>query len=304
MAKPTVFISGSSEARPLLRLVQQELFHDANVVTWMDAPFSLTQPPVAQFSQSVSAADFVVVLVDFSEAVRTRGRENLVFEIGYFIGRLGTDRVLIFNTNQDQPSLRIPSDMAGLTVLRAKSTGPERTPEVARQIAEEVRQRTRYIAQREDRTTYSCFISYSHDDEPLASKLFDDLSAIGARCWIDRHELRLGDSIPEQIDSALKATDRFLPILSARSLESHWFRTELQKALALETRRSTTILLPIRVDDWVLSASDELSLTLKNRLIADFSDWRSDAAYRTAFRTLALNLAVTAAVDKVSETEE
>ena len=109
---------------------------------------------------------------------------------------------------------------------------------------------------------------------------------------------------PSKSIQLLKQRTAFLPILSAASLKSHWFRTELQKALDLEMRRSTTILLPIRVDDSVLSASDDLSLTLKNRLIADFSEWRSDAAYRTAFRTLALNLAVTAAEDKVSETEK
>jgi hypothetical protein len=92
-----------------------------------------------------------------------------------------------------------------------------------------------------------------------------------------------------------------LPILSGASIRSPWFKTELQKALELEKRRATTVLLPIRVDDAVFSTPGDLWVELRDRLIADFRDWRTASSYRTAFRLLALDLAVSASEDRASE---
>jgi hypothetical protein len=147
-------------------------------------------------------------------------------------------------------------------------------------------------------------LSYSHQDERFALKLYDDLNAIGARCWIDQHELRVGDSIMEHVSSALSVTDKFLPILSSAAIRSHWFALELRKALELERKRAVTLVLPIGIDDSVFSVDGGPWTDLRDRLIADFRDWRSDATYRTAFRHLALNLAVSASEDKKSETRQ
>jgi hypothetical protein len=34
---------------------------------------------------------------------------------------------------------------------------------------------------------YSCFISYSHADQPFAHRLHDQLQGRGIRCWLDEH---------------------------------------------------------------------------------------------------------------------
>jgi predicted nucleotide-binding protein len=307
--KPTVFVSSSVEALPLVKRLGEELSHDARVVMWADTPFSIAQPPLAQLSRSAMAADFVVLFVDLGGAVATRKaseakpRDNVMFELGFLIGSLGSDRVLIVDTTPTRRSVNFPTDLAGLTVLRASPGKSDRPVELARQVAHEVRQRIRHVEpkQQASSASYSCFISYSHEDERLASKLYEDLNAVGARCWIDQHELRVGDSILEHVSSAISATDKFLPILSSASIHSRWFGTELRKALELERKRASMLLLPIRVDDAVFSVDGEPWMELRDRLIADFRDWRSDESYRTAFRRLALNLAVSASEDKASE---
>jgi len=313
LTKPTVFVSSSVDSLPLVKGLEEALSHDARVVMWADAPFSLAQPPLAQLSRSASAADFVVVLVDLGgaaaarKAVQSRPRDNLLFELGFLIGSVGSDRVLIVDITPTRRSVPLPSDLAGLTVLRAGPGKADHPRELSRQVADEVRRRIRHVEPKEQSTTaasYSCFISYSHLDEPLASKLYDDLNAVGARCWIDRHELRVGDSLLDHVSSALSATDKFLPILSSAAIHSPWCETELRKALELERRRAATIVLPIRVDDAVFSAQGGPWNELRNRLIADFRNWRSDVAYRTAFRHLALNLAVSASEDRTAEPRE
>jgi predicted nucleotide-binding protein len=277
-------------------------------VAWSDMPFSIAQPPLAQFSQSVKGADFVIVLGDFTEAVATRGmveerpRENIIFELGFFIGSLGSERVLIVDIAAGL-SLKLPTALSGLTVLRADPDKLDRPRELAKQIAAEVKRRIRHIepTQPDKSASYSCFISYSHEDKELATKLYDDLNDIGAQCWIDQHELRIGDSLLDRITSALLATDKFLPILSSASIRSRWFGTELRKALELERQRATTVLVPIRVDNTIFSVQGDPWPVLHDRLIADFREWRSDSEYRKAFRRLALSLAVYASEDRVSE---
>jgi hypothetical protein len=305
--KPTIFVSSSTESRQLVEFLKEDLSSDATVVSWADAPFSVAQPPLAQFSQSLAGADFVVFLLDLAGAVRTRGarevqpRDNIIFELGLVIGRLGADRVLVVDTTGDPGSFKLPTDLSGLTILRASGLERgDRPRQLSRYIADEVRRRTLHVEPKlsGDRSTYSCFISYSHQDEAFASRLFDDLSAIGARCWLDRHELRIGDSIPDQVRAALLATDKFLAIFSEASLRSPWFKTELRQALELEEQRSRTVLIPIRIDDAVFSTDAEPWMQMRDRLIADFRNWRSADVYNKAFRNLSHNLAASVSEDR------
>jgi hypothetical protein len=305
--KPTVFISSSLESRPLAEHLKRNLSSDANVITSAESLFSVAQPPLGKYSESLVNADFVVFLVDLGGAVRTRGavepraRDNVIFELGVFIGRLGPDRVLVVDTTAGPNKFKAPTDVSGLTILRPQETSAAESPEqLSKYIADEVRRRGRIAAptQSAETATYSCFISYSHHDESFASQLVQDLSGIGARCWVDRHELRVGESIADQIRAALLATDKFLAVFSAASLKSQWFRAELKQALELEAKRRTTVLVPIRIDDAILSALDDRWIELRDRLIADFRDWRSTVTYNRAFRQLALNLAASVAEDR------
>jgi hypothetical protein len=67
---------------------------------------------------------------------------------------------------------------------------------------------------------YSCFISYSTQDQELADRLFADLQVKGVRCWFAPHHMSGGKKVHEQIDEAIRLHERLLLILSQASLES------------------------------------------------------------------------------------
>jgi hypothetical protein len=301
--KPTVFVSSSKESLPLVNRLRDKLSEDAKVVSWADVSFSLAQPVLTQFSQSLADSDFVVALIDFSKVVRTPGglqapRDNIIFELGMLIGSLGPERVLIVDTATEPGSSWMPSNLAGLSIMRGAGGLGEGV--LLNDIATQVRKGIRDVEPKQGaaKAPYSCFISYSPVDHIFASKLFEDLSAIGARCWLGGHELRAGELVLDQLALALQTSDKFIPVCSQTSLQSRWFELELRTALDIEAKRSKTVVMPIRIDDFVLSTEKRPWVELSDRLIGDFRDWRSGPAYNRAFRQLALDLAASVSQDR------
>jgi uncharacterized protein YjbI with pentapeptide repeats len=51
---------------------------------------------------------------------------------------------------------------------------------------------------------YSCFISYSTEDQAFAERLYADLQASGIRCWFAPHQISAGRKLHEQIIDAIR----------------------------------------------------------------------------------------------------
>jgi hypothetical protein len=96
--------------------------------------------------------------------------------------------------------------------------------------------------------TLSVFISYSHEDKELASALASALRKRGVGVWIDEGELKIGDSIIEQIATAIAEVEFFLALVSKASLSSNWCRKELALAITGDLGREGVKVLPLRVD--------------------------------------------------------
>ena len=99
----------------------------------------------------------------------------------------------------------------------------------------------------------------------------------------------------EQIDAAIQQYDKLLIVLSESSLQSEWVKTELRKAFKLERRTGTKKLFPIRLldfaslEDWECFDADsakDLAVELREYLISDFSDWRENWKFESAFSRL------------------
>jgi TIR domain len=54
------------------------------------------------------------------------------------------------------------------------------------------------------------FISYSHKDSDVASKIYMGLQEKGFDVWLDVHRLIPGQSLSGQIDSGLKDSDYYV----------------------------------------------------------------------------------------------
>jgi hypothetical protein len=69
---------------------------------------------------------------------------------------------------------------------------------------------------------YSCFISYSTQDQEFADRLYADLQNSAVRCWFAPHDLPIGEEIREGIEAGIKLRDKVVLILSDHSIQSEW----------------------------------------------------------------------------------
>lgn len=116
---PHVFICSSSEQLPLAEEIRLGLdHHPSRVKVWTDQVFGPMKQTMEDLEREVSIADFAVALVTADDVVRSRGsqsdgpRDNVVFELGLFMGQVGRERSIIVSPRG--VDLKLPSDLLGL----------------------------------------------------------------------------------------------------------------------------------------------------------------------------------------------
>jgi CRP/FNR family cyclic AMP-dependent transcriptional regulator len=128
--KIEVFVISSVEALPIARAVQEIFKHDPFRVTlWTDGVFRASQYSVESLVQKLDTSDFAVAIVKSDDLVQSRGeskpvpRDNVLFELGLFIGRLGRLRSFLLEPVKD--GVKLPSDLTGITTI-SYTTGAEK----------------------------------------------------------------------------------------------------------------------------------------------------------------------------------
>jgi len=81
---------------------------------------------------------------------------------------------------------------------------------------------------------YSCFISYSSQDDDFARRLHADLQQSGVRCWFAPEDLKIGDKFRMRIDESIRVYDKVMVILTEHSLASTWVEEEVEAAFEKE----------------------------------------------------------------------
>ncbi len=127
--RPSLFVGSSVEALPITRALGSGLQHDDFYVRpWTCNIFQPSNFPVDDLLAAVQQADFGVLVVSADDEVSSRGkclhapRDNVVYELGLAMGRLGRERtVMVIPRGVD---LKIPTDLLGLTPITYK-VGPE-----------------------------------------------------------------------------------------------------------------------------------------------------------------------------------
>lgn len=97
---------------------------------------------------------------------------------------------------------------------------------------------------------YSCFISYSTNDEEFARRLYSRMRDEKLRVWFAPEDIKGGQKLHEQIERAIQMHDRLLIVLSENSMQSEWVMTEIRRARKTEIEENRRKLFPIRLVDF------------------------------------------------------
>lgn len=108
------------------------------------------------------------------------------------------------------------------------------------------------------------FISYSHANKDFVDRLGAELAFKRRHVWVDRWELKVGDSILERVQDALSDASALLIVLSQASVSSPWCRKELSAGLLRELEERRVVVLPVLLEDC------PIPLFLRDKLYADF----------------------------------
>jgi hypothetical protein len=117
---PKIFIGSSTEKLEIAYLIQENLEHNAQVTVWTQGVFKLSKNLLDSLVESLSNFDFAIFVFHPDDTTQIRNetfetvRDNIIFELGLFIGRLGKEKVF-FLIPRYVESLHLPSDLLGIT---------------------------------------------------------------------------------------------------------------------------------------------------------------------------------------------
>ncbi|HEX9460178.1 MAG TPA: TIR domain-containing protein [Thermoanaerobaculia bacterium] len=138
---------------------------------------------------------------------------------------------------------------------------------------------------------YSCFLSYSSQDDEFARRLYNDLQGKKVRTWYAPEDLKIGDRFRSRIDESIRIHDKLVLILSANSVASDWVESEVESALERERKEGMEVLFPIAIDDEGLTSQQPWASDIRHkRHIGDFRKWKSHDDYTNAFDRLVRDL--------------
>ncbi|MGB8194444.1 MAG: TIR domain-containing protein, partial [Chitinophagaceae bacterium] len=277
MSRPKIFISCSAYDLNLANILSQRLYDDAEVEVWSSGVFPLGKSLLESLDSIAEKSDFALFIVPNNGNPPT----SFLFEVGFFVGKLGLSRTFLLYNGQI-----MGSEMGGIGRISCRNDDVENAVHILKKAIYSLQDRD--IKQEK---FYSCFISYSYNDQPFAEKLYEDLQAVGIRCWLDTKDLKIGESWSAQIDRAIEANEKHLIILSNSSIKSKWVLKEIESALNLEKESKKSLVFPIRIDDSIFNQNDIPAITLlKEKHIGDFKNWGNEKFYHKAFSSLVRNL--------------
>jgi hypothetical protein len=146
---------------------------------------------------------------------------------------------------------------------------------------------------------YSCFISYSAQNEDFARRLHGRMRDAHLRVWFAPEDIQAGRKLHEQIETAIRIYDKLLIVLSEASLRSEWVMTELRKARKAERQSGKRKLFPVRLADFATlrdwdcfdaDSGTDLAIELREYFIPDFSNWKDHDSFESAFARLLKDL--------------
>jgi len=118
--RSSVFIGTSSGGLGIAEAIQLNLDQACEVVIWSQGVFGLSEGTLETLVDKADKFDFAVLVLTPDDMVQSRGkseqspRDNVLLELGLFLGVLGRKRTfVVFNRNA---GIKLPTDLAGVTL--------------------------------------------------------------------------------------------------------------------------------------------------------------------------------------------
>lgn len=123
---PIMFVGSSVEGLPVAKEIEARLKHEDVIVRlWTtNGVFGPSGIPVEDLIKQVDQADFALFVFGPDDKIHSRKedhaapRDNVILEMGLFLGRLGRERV--FMVKEAGVDLKIPSDLSGVNPITYK----------------------------------------------------------------------------------------------------------------------------------------------------------------------------------------
>lgn len=117
--RPSVFVGSSTEGLKIAKAMQVLLDHSCEVTIWSQGVFGLSQGSLESLVLALEEFDFAILVLTPDDMTTSRDetspapRDNVLFELGLFMGGLGRERT--FLVYDRSAPIRLPSDLAGVT---------------------------------------------------------------------------------------------------------------------------------------------------------------------------------------------
>ena len=120
--KPNLFIGSAAEALAIAEQLQSNLRYNCNSQVWHQDAFAAGEYTLESLVNEAGKYDFAVMIFSAEDTIESRNasynapRDNVLFEMGLFVGLLGRTRT--FMLVKEGSNVKIPSDLAGITPIQ------------------------------------------------------------------------------------------------------------------------------------------------------------------------------------------
>jgi hypothetical protein len=188
----TVFIGSSSEGKRYAEYLQAALDEYCESAVWDQGTFGLSESSLHALVSESQRVDFAVLVLTPDDLTLARdlerpsARDNVIFEVGLFVGALGPERTVIVRAND--VDLSLPSDLAGITTCTFRS---QRTDANLRAAVNPAALRIREVLQDLGKRDRSDAIGESNDrsSEPITWNRDTVLAALSERFGSEQADL-------------------------------------------------------------------------------------------------------------------
>ena len=140
-AKPILFVGSSSEQVSISNAVVALLPVDLVATTlWTTGVFGASSFPIDDLEVQIKSADFALLVAGSDDEVTSRGkvssapRDNVIFELGLFMGALSRRRTFVLVPKG--VAIKLPTDLLGINHLRFDPNAKDMNEAVGEAVAE------------------------------------------------------------------------------------------------------------------------------------------------------------------------